>query len=122
MSENKKSRQRLPHCRELKLTRAYYIKLLDRYHIVVNRLSAVYDRDLSVGEGLLKRCGRSLGIVLSYILAIVNGDDLGIEIVKSLGHFAEHGRHLGKAADELAVKQRKILACVDGVAVEVRAA
>ena len=88
--KTKKSRQRLPHCRELKLTRACYIKLLDRYHIVVNRLSAVYDRDLSVGEGLLKRCGRSLGIVLSYILAIVNGDDLGIKIAESLGHFAEH--------------------------------
>ena len=63
-----------------------------------------------------------LCICFVNILTVVHRDKLGVKIDRSLAKLGHKLLHIGVAADKLAVKQRKILACVDDVTVKVRVA
>ena len=60
-----------------------------------------------------------LGGVALHVLAVVDGDDLGVEIVRGVRDSGQYLVKVGVAAEQRTVHQRQILALVDIVAVKV---
>ena len=60
-----------------------------------------------------------LGGVALHVLAVVDGDDLGVEIVRGVRDPGQYLVEVGVAAEQRTVHQRQILALVDVVAVKV---
>ena len=85
------------------------------YHIVIDRLAAVHDADLRLGEAARDGAGRVLGVLLAHILAVVDRDELGGELVKGPAQLLEERLDVGIAAQQRPVEQSQILARVDAV-------
>ena len=93
---------------------------LRRDHVIIYRLTAAHERNVRLREAGGETFGNAVGVGFGHILAVVHGEEFGLELAKRPVELLEERREAGVAAEKLSIEQREIFACMDDVAVVVR--
>ena len=73
-------------------------------HVIINRLPAIDDTDLGIGEVADNGFGGAVGLLLRDILAVVDGNELGMKIINGPAEFLKERPGVGIAADQASIE------------------
>ena len=91
-----------------------FLHLFGGDHVIIHRLSAGQQVDLGGGTRLREDIRGLLGLLLRHILAIEDGDEAGILVLRGLGQPGEQGVQVLIRTEQLVLLQGQIVPLFDG--------